>query len=110
MRTGCSWRNLPKDLPDWQAVYSRFRRWKVRGLYDRVYELLTKVLRGKLRKEDAKIPIVDSQSVKIIDRGGEHGYDAIKKSMVESDILLLIICGIKSLFMLCQLMLGIGKH
>jgi putative transposase len=76
VRTGCSWRNLPKDFPDWQAVYARFKRWKVKGVYDKIYEELTKMLRGK---NEAQVGIADSQSVKITDRGGEHGYDPVKR-------------------------------
>ena len=39
VRTWYSWRNLPKDFPNWQAVYSRFKRWKALGIYDKIYEL-----------------------------------------------------------------------
>ena len=50
VRSGCSWRNLPKDFPDWQAVYTRFRRWKSSGLLNKIYEALTKRLRELLNK------------------------------------------------------------
>jgi putative transposase len=27
VKTGCSWRSLPHDLPDWSTVYGYFNRW-----------------------------------------------------------------------------------
>jgi putative transposase len=79
VRGGCSWRNLPKDFPDWQAVYTRFRRWKNSGLLNKIYQLLTRRLRKLLNKPEPEVGIIDSQSVKITDKGGLHGYDAVKK-------------------------------
>ena len=31
LRTGCSWRQLPKDFPPWETVYWHFKRWPVAG-------------------------------------------------------------------------------
>jgi transposase len=39
-RTGLPWRDLPKDFGRWDAVYNRFRRWEVRGLWRRLWEHL----------------------------------------------------------------------
>jgi putative transposase len=30
-RTGCQWRYLPARFPDWQAVWSQWRRWRDKG-------------------------------------------------------------------------------
>ena len=27
-RTGCQWRAMPHDLPNWNTVYGIFRRWR----------------------------------------------------------------------------------
>jgi transposase len=35
LRSGCSWRMLPKDFPPWGAVYRTFRRWLARELRHR---------------------------------------------------------------------------
>ena len=39
-RTGLPWRDLPKDFGRWDAVYNRFRRWEVRGIWRRLWEHL----------------------------------------------------------------------
>lgn len=40
LRSGCSWRMLPKDLPPWQTVYTYFRRWKLDGTWERIHTVL----------------------------------------------------------------------
>ena len=39
-RTGCPWRDLPKDFGNWHSVYVRFARWDVGGVWSRVAEAL----------------------------------------------------------------------
>ena len=36
-RTGLPWRDLPAEYGDWNAVYQRFKRWKVSGVFDRLF-------------------------------------------------------------------------
>ena len=31
-RTGCAWRYLPKDFPNWNTVYGLFRQWTASGV------------------------------------------------------------------------------
>jgi transposase len=40
LRTGAPWRDLPERYGPWQTVYSRFRRWQARGIWDRVLATL----------------------------------------------------------------------
>ena len=40
MRTGCSWRALPKRFGPWQTVVGRYRRWCQQGLWARLLPIL----------------------------------------------------------------------
>ena len=40
LRTGAPWRDLPARFGPWETIYSRFRRWKERGVWDLVLAAL----------------------------------------------------------------------
>lgn len=37
LRSGCPWRMLPGDFPPWSTVYYHFRRFRLRGLWQRIF-------------------------------------------------------------------------
>lgn len=39
-RTGAAWRELPARFGQWPTVYSRYRRWRGNGLWQRITEVL----------------------------------------------------------------------
>ena len=41
-RQGCSWRDLPKDFPPWETVWTARRRWSLNGTLDRAHEALAR--------------------------------------------------------------------
>ncbi len=52
LKNGCQWRDLPTDFPNWQTVYSQFRRWKICGAWEQALvelEKLERAGRGKKR-------------------------------------------------------------
>lgn len=71
LRTGCQWRYLPKSYPNWQTVYSCFRRWSLNGVWDQVVEALRVQVRYEQgRKELPTAAVIDTQSVKTTEKGG----------------------------------------
>lgn len=40
LRSGAPWRDLPERYGTWKTVYSRFRRWRDAGLWERILLML----------------------------------------------------------------------
>ena len=86
LKSGCQWRMLPADFPDWRTCYQYFRQWSEQPdpEQDSILEQVLKKSVGAARqsngrKEQTSFCIVDSQSVKNTDTAEQKGYDAGKK-------------------------------
>jgi transposase len=80
LRTGCSWRMLPKDFPHWTVVYRAFRDWTEKGLIIEMHGRLAEMWRLRLDKNaQPTAAVIDSQSVATSPQGGPLGFDAGKK-------------------------------
>ena len=78
--TGCQWRMLPKEYPNWHSVYSYFRAWSNDGTWQRMHETLrAQVRRQAGRHKHSTAGALDSQSVKTVQGPGVRGYDAGKR-------------------------------
>lgn len=68
---GTKWRNLPSDFPAWQTVYGYFRLWVNLGVWEEMNAALVRQVRVAAgREEQPSLTIIDSQSVKLGQKGG----------------------------------------
>jgi len=73
LTTGCQWRQLPKDFPPKSTTHDYFVELQYTSVLTRIHHALhaeVRVLEG--RSETPTLAIVDSQSVKSAEKGGQR--------------------------------------
>ncbi len=85
LRTGCSWRQMPHDLPNGKTVYHYFRRWKLDGTWEKAMSSLRREVRTQMgRDPEPSAALIESQSIKTSPvRGSQRGFDGGKKHLGE---------------------------
>jgi putative transposase len=74
LRSGCAWRDIPHDLPNWGTCRHYYDRFRADGTWLSIHERLrdrTRVMAG--RHPDASVAVVDAQSVRTTEKGGSRG-------------------------------------
>lgn len=91
VKTGCQWRQLPREFGHWMTIYSHYRRLRERGIWDRMLTVLREQARIKAgRNAHPSAAIIDSQSVKTTGKGGSAGSMRARRSKAENATLPLI--------------------
>ena len=86
-KNGCTWRNLPHDLPPWSLVHYYFWHWKRDGTWQNIHDRLRELVRAKLERDpQPSAAVLDSQSVKTTEKGGHAATTATRKSRAASVI------------------------
>lgn len=68
---GIKWRGMPHDFPPWQTVYDYYRRWVRTNLWTKINQILAQQVRqAQERDPQPSLILIDSQSVKVGEKGG----------------------------------------
>ena len=79
-RTGAPWRDLPDEFGLWNSVFRRFRRWALKGVFEKVFEELS-------ADADFEYVLIDGTIVRLHQHGaGAKGGLRAKPSVVREGV------------------------
>ena len=80
LESGCSWRHLPPQYPNYNTVYYYFNQFKKLDIFEKLNDYFRNIIREtQLRDIYPSIAMIDSQSSKTSEFASESGYDPGKK-------------------------------
>lgn len=70
LQSGCAWRLLPHDFPNWHTVYNHFREWQNLGTWEKINRKLV----NESRRQEGKAAeptgaVIDSQTARTTEKG-----------------------------------------
>jgi len=87
-RTGCQWEMMPHDLPPYSTVYSYFKKWQRKGIWQQMHDQIRQQLRTKLgRDEHSTVAIADSQSVKTTEKRGRSTVSTVARRLKDVSVI-----------------------
>lgn len=90
-RTGCQWRMLPKEFPDWRHVWSSYKKWTTDGTWQLLNDALRRLVRRVVGKHpDPSLPFWRARPSKRPKPGANGDLTAARKSTDENGISWLI--------------------
>jgi transposase len=77
-RTGSPWRDLPAYFGKWFSVWKRFRRWALKGVFEKIFKALS-------GDPDFEYAMIDGTIIKVHRHGtGAKGGPSVKPSAVHA--------------------------
>jgi transposase len=78
VRTGSPWRDLPESFGNWFSVWKRFRRWALKGVFERIFAALS-------ANPDFEYALIDGTIIRVHQHGtGAKGGLKLKPSVAHA--------------------------
>jgi putative transposase len=83
LRTGCQWRDMPGDFPNWQSVYYHYYKWVKRGEWRRLNALMCRLERQHRARQPCGLSVLSPRrwvGGALLPRRALRGWDTVRVS------------------------------